>query len=174
MAADFGGGGIVRHRPLHCSRHLDTNLRSLTFLSLRADVHGHHRLRACLLLHGGVRCRRAGGECMTIDPLGFKFQAVACRWLACLAHLVCRAGWPAAAAPASCSCDCMSSRPLHPTAPGLAPQPTPQARGMIALVLDVIWLIFWLTAAACASAVLSDGLDTSKMKASVAFSWISL
>ncbi|KAI7846258.1 hypothetical protein COHA_000238 [Chlorella ohadii] len=47
------------------------------------------------------------------------------------------------------------------------------ARGMIALILDVIWLIFWLTAAACASAVLSDGLDTSEMKASVAFSWIS-
>lgn len=113
----------------------------------------------------------------------------------------------------------------------------PQARGIISLVLDAIWTIFWLAvsrlqcrlirardslpllllawrlgcvrasctvlacclglssqqtavvpdscqplacpptpmqAAACASAVLSDGLETSKMKASVAFSWISL
>ncbi|PRW44544.1 MARVEL-like domain [Chlorella sorokiniana] len=47
------------------------------------------------------------------------------------------------------------------------------ARGTISLVLDLIWTIFWLAAAACASAVLSDGLDTSRMKASVAFSWIS-
>lgn len=47
------------------------------------------------------------------------------------------------------------------------------ARGIISLVIDIIWTIFWLSAAACASAVLSDGLETSKMKASVAFSWIS-
>lgn len=47
------------------------------------------------------------------------------------------------------------------------------ARGTISLVLDLLWTIFWLAAAACASSVLSDGLETSNMKASVAFSWIS-
>lgn len=47
------------------------------------------------------------------------------------------------------------------------------ARGIFSLIIDILWTIFWLAAAACASAVLADGLESSKMKSSVAFSWIS-
>lgn len=49
------------------------------------------------------------------------------------------------------------------------------ARGIIAFVLDAIWAIFWLAAAGCASSVLNDAdsLATSKLKASVAFSWLA-
>lgn len=56
-----------------------------------------------------------------------------------------------------------------PTRSARLPHP-PQARGIIAFVLDAIWAIFWLAAAGCASSVLNDadGLATSKLKASVA------
>jgi hypothetical protein len=41
-------------------------------------------------------------------------------------------------------------------------------RGILSLVLDFVWTIFWLAAAACVSSLLSDGISTSNMKASVA------
>lgn len=56
--------------------------------------------------------------------------------------------------------------------PSLPPPPL-QARGLFSFVLDALWVLFWLVAAACASAVLADGLSTSNMKGSVAFCWIS-
>lgn len=56
----------------------------------------------------------------------------------------------------------------------LLPRPHPQARGLFSFALDLLWTLFWLVAAACASAVLADNSwSGSKMQASVAFSWIS-
>ncbi|KAL4428285.1 hypothetical protein ABPG75_002374 [Micractinium tetrahymenae] len=49
------------------------------------------------------------------------------------------------------------------------------ARGIVAMVLDLIWAIFWVVAASCATSVLKDYSDVadSKLKAGVAFSWLA-
>ena len=60
---------------------------------------------------------------------------------------------------------------LPPTDPPHAPArslPCPQVRGILSLVLDFVWTIFWLAAAACVSSLLAEGVSTSNMKASVA------
>ena len=58
--------------------------------------------------------------------------------------------------------------PLHTHihSPPSPPACAAQARGIVSFVLDAIWTIFWLAAAACVSNILASGFSTSDMKAS--------
>ncbi|KAL4418643.1 hypothetical protein ABPG77_005380 [Micractinium sp. CCAP 211/92] len=49
------------------------------------------------------------------------------------------------------------------------------ARGIVEFVIDVIWTVFWIVSASLATALLNDDsiVASSKLKASVAFSWLS-
>lgn len=90
---------------------------------------------------------------------------------------------PAAAAAAACMTlsECALRRHTLPLCPSFCLCPRPpaacrpaQARGILSFVIDLLWCIFWLAAAGCASSYLADWDQAgSKMKASVAFSWIT-
>lgn len=48
------------------------------------------------------------------------------------------------------------------------------ARGLVAFVLDLLWVIFWLAAAGCVTSFLTDMFaQTSNVRASCAFAWLS-
>ncbi|KAI3428597.1 hypothetical protein D9Q98_007420 [Chlorella vulgaris] len=47
------------------------------------------------------------------------------------------------------------------------------ARGIVSLVIDVLYVIFWLAAAGVMSSIVAQDQADSKIKSSCAFSWIS-
>ena len=99
-----------------------------------ADVHRYHRLYSGPVLHGAVHPWRAGGECRRCT-------------VPALHRVVCGEG-PAVPEAGQIACACQGWRaPPRTGSLALAPPSCtlPQARGIISLVIDIIWTIFWLS-----------------------------
>mgnify|MGYP001810623171 CR=1 FL=1 len=58
--------------------------------------------------------------------------------------------------------------PPPPTRP-----PATQIRGKVSAVIDGLWFIFWLSAAAVATDIVANGGSNSRLNASCAFAWIT-
>lgn len=120
----------------------------------RADVCWYHRLRHRAVHDGPLRRRRARGGCRRRVAM----------------HVAARRCAP----PTRPALRCCAVRARQPLDRSATPTCLPQARGAVSFVLDLLWTILWLAAAGCVTSFLTDmPVETSKVRASTAFAWLS-